>query len=121
MSKLGRHGSLALGATQEFETLAYCFAYGKPCDNYPDWYWRLQEAAGEVAPLMLVGVVKLASSLPVDSRFRIYTLDRKFMHLGFFISMMLDFNIEYRSCSPIGVRDFVFIGYGNRGTEFNGD
>lgn len=39
--------------------------------------------AGEVAPLMLVGAVKLAPHLPVDSVFPYVHLDRSFMHLGF--------------------------------------
>ena len=34
---------------------------------------------------MLVGVVKLAPTLPVDSLFPFVHLDRKFMHLGFHI------------------------------------
>ena len=42
-------------------------------------------AAGEVAPLMLVGVVKLAPRLPVDGDFPFLHLDRQFMHLGFHI------------------------------------
>jgi phosphate transport system permease protein len=42
-------------------------------------------AAGEVAPLMLVGVVKLAPTLPMDGNFPFMHLDRKFMHLGFHI------------------------------------
>jgi len=41
--------------------------------------------AGEVAPLMLTGVVKLAPDLPLDSYFPFLHLDRKFMHLGFHI------------------------------------
>ena len=40
-------------------------------------------AAGETAPLMLVGVVKMAPELPVDGVFPYLHLDRKFMHLGF--------------------------------------
>ena len=40
-------------------------------------------AAGEVAPLMLVGVVKLAPSLPLDGNYPFLHLDQKFMHLGF--------------------------------------
>jgi phosphate transport system permease protein len=42
-------------------------------------------AAGEVAPLMLVGVVKLAPELPIDLNAPFIHLDRKFMHLGFHI------------------------------------
>lgn len=45
----------------------------------------MARGAGEVAPLMLVGVVKLAPSLPIDGQFPFVHLDRKFMHLGFHI------------------------------------
>jgi phosphate transport system permease protein len=34
---------------------------------------------------MITGVVKLAPSLPFDSHFPFFHLDRKFMHLGFHI------------------------------------
>ena len=42
-------------------------------------------ATGEVAPLMITGVVKLAPSLPLDGNFPYLHLERKFMHLGFHI------------------------------------
>ncbi len=45
----------------------------------------MARGAGEVAPLMLVGVVKLAPSLPLDTVAPFIHLDRKFMHLGFHI------------------------------------
>ena len=45
----------------------------------------MARGAGEVAPLMLVGVVKLAPSLPIDTIFPFIHMERKFMHLGFHI------------------------------------
>ena len=45
----------------------------------------MARGAGEVAPLMLVGVVKLAPSLPLDTTYPFIHLDQKFMHLGFHI------------------------------------
>lgn len=45
----------------------------------------MARGAGEVAPLMMVGVVKLAPSLPIDGSFPYVHLERKFMHLGFHI------------------------------------
>ena len=42
-------------------------------------------ATGEVAPLMITGVVKLAPSMPIDSFFPYLHFERKFMHLGFHI------------------------------------
>jgi phosphate transport system permease protein len=45
----------------------------------------MARGAGEVAPLMITGVVKLAPDLPLDGFFPFVHLDRKFMHLGFHI------------------------------------
>jgi len=45
----------------------------------------MARGAGEVAPLMLVGVVKLAPSLPLDDIAPYIHPERKFMHLGFHI------------------------------------
>ena len=45
----------------------------------------MARAAGEVAPLMITGVVKLAPALPLDGIWPFLHLDRKFMHLGFHI------------------------------------
>lgn len=45
----------------------------------------MARGAGEVAPLMLVGAVKLAPDLPVDEVFPFLHPERSFMHLGFHI------------------------------------
>ncbi|MCA1787473.1 MAG: phosphate ABC transporter permease PstA, partial [Desulfobacteraceae bacterium] len=45
----------------------------------------MARGAGEVAPLMLVGAVKLAPELPIDGHFPFIHLERSFMHLGFHI------------------------------------
>jgi phosphate transport system permease protein len=45
----------------------------------------MARGAGEVAPLMITGVVKLAPDLPLDGFFPYLHLDRKFMHLGYHI------------------------------------
>jgi phosphate transport system permease protein len=45
----------------------------------------MARGAGEVAPLMIVGVVKFAPSLPVDGISPFIHPERKFMHLGFHI------------------------------------
>jgi phosphate transport system permease protein len=45
----------------------------------------IARATGEVAPLMITGVVKLAPDLPIDGHFPFVHLERKFMHLGFHI------------------------------------
>ncbi len=60
-------------------------------------------AAGEVAPLMLVGVVKLAPSLPVDGNFPFIHLERKFMHLGFHI-----YDVGFQSPNVEAARPLVY-------------
>ncbi|EHP5029638.1 phosphate ABC transporter permease PstA [Vibrio cholerae] len=79
-----RHGSLALGATQ-FETIWRIVLPMASPAIITGLILAIARAAGEVAPLMLVGAVKLASSLPVDGEFPFIHLERKFMHLGFHI------------------------------------
>ena len=79
-----RHGSLALGATQ-FETVWKIVLPMASPAMITGLILAIARAAGEVAPLMLVGVVKLASNLPVDNQFPYLHLERKFMHLGFHI------------------------------------
>ncbi|GIA08405.1 phosphate ABC transporter, permease protein [Vibrio cholerae] len=79
-----RHGSLALGATQ-FETIWRIVLPMASLAIITGLILAIARAAGEVAPLMLVGAVKLASSLPVDGEFPFIHLERKFMHLGFHI------------------------------------
>ncbi|ELA8137858.1 phosphate ABC transporter, permease protein PstA, partial [Vibrio parahaemolyticus] len=63
----------------------------------------IARAAGEVAPLMLVGVVKLASSLPVDGQFPYVHLDRKFMHLGFHI-----YDVGFQTSNIEAARPLVY-------------
>jgi len=60
-------------------------------------------AAGEVAPLMLVGVVKLAPSLPVDGEFPYVHLERKIMHLGFHI-----YDVGFQSPNVEAARPLVY-------------
>jgi phosphate transport system permease protein len=56
-----------------------------------------------VAPLMLVGVVKLAPSLPLDGNFPYLHLDRKFMHLGFHI-----YDVGFQSPNVEAARPLVY-------------
>ncbi|WP_018948492.1 phosphate ABC transporter permease PstA [Thioalkalivibrio sp. ALMg11] len=79
-----RHGSLALGATKA-ETLWRLIVPLSAPAMMTGLILAVARAAGEVAPLMLVGVVKLAPSLPLDGNFPYLHLDRAFMHLGFHI------------------------------------
>ncbi|MBF2754418.1 MAG: phosphate ABC transporter permease PstA [Gammaproteobacteria bacterium AqS3] len=77
-------GSYALGATQ-FEMLRTVLMPIISPAIMTGLILAIARAAGEVAPLMLVGAVKLAPSLPVDFTFPFVHLDRQFMHLGFHI------------------------------------
>lgn len=79
-----REGSLALGATK-FETLWRVVLPMSSPAMMTGLILAIARAAGEVAPLMLVGVVKLAPTLPIDGNAPFLHLERKFMHLGFHI------------------------------------
>lgn len=63
----------------------------------------IARAAGEVAPLMITGVVKLAPALAVDGEFPYIHLQRKFMHLGFHI-----YDLGFQSPNVDAARPFVF-------------
>jgi len=79
-----REGSYALGATK-LETLWKVVLPQATPGILTGTILAMARAAGEVAPLMITGVVKLAPSLPLDSYFPYIHLERKFMHLGFHI------------------------------------
>jgi phosphate transport system permease protein len=79
-----REASLAMGATQ-FQTIIRVVLPGAAPGILTGLILAMARAAGEVAPLMLTGVVKLAPQLPLDSFAPFFHLDRKFMHLGFHI------------------------------------
>ena len=79
-----REGSLALGATQAETLWRVVLPMASPA-MMTGLILAVARAAGEVAPLMLVGVVKLAPGLPLDGNFPYLHLDQKFMHLGFHI------------------------------------
>ncbi|MDB6119010.1 MAG: phosphate transporter, inner rane subunit PstA [Verrucomicrobiaceae bacterium] len=63
----------------------------------------MARGAGEVAPLMLVGVVKLAPSLPIDLVSPFVHAERKFMHLGFHI-----FDLGFQSPDSEAAKPMVF-------------
>ena len=97
-----RQGSLALGATQ-FETLWRIVLPMASPAIMTGLILAVARAAGEVAPLMLVGVVKLAPSLPIDGDFPFIHLDRKFMHLGFHI-----YDVGFQSPNIEAARPLVY-------------
>jgi phosphate transport system permease protein len=97
-----REGSLALGATK-IETLWRVVLPMASPAMMTGLILAVARAAGEVAPLMLVGVVKLAPTLPLDGNFPFMHLDRKFMHLGFHI-----FDVGFQSPNVEAARPLVY-------------
>lgn len=79
-----RQGSYALGATK-LETISRVVIPMASPGILTGLILAIARAAGEVAPLILVGAVKFAPSLPVDGDFPFLHLERQFMHLGVFI------------------------------------
>lgn len=82
--RIVREGSLALGATK-FETIRRVVVPAAAPGILTGMILAMARAAGEVAPLMIVGMVKLAPTLPLDGKPPFLHLERKFMHLGFHI------------------------------------
>ncbi len=77
-----REGSLALGATRD-ETLWQLLLPAARPALLTGLVLAVARAAGAVAPLMLVGVVKIAPALPLDGTFPYLHPSQQFMHLGF--------------------------------------
>ncbi|PKF61062.1 phosphate ABC transporter, permease protein PstA [Psychromonas sp. psych-6C06] len=97
-----REGSLALGATKS-ETLWRIIVPMASPAIMTGLILAVARAAGEVAPLMLVGVVKMAPTLPVDGNFPYLHLERKFMHLGFHI-----YDVGFQSPNVEAARPLVY-------------
>ena len=97
-----REGSLALGATK-VETLRRVVLPMASPAMMTGLILAVARAAGEVAPLMLVGVVKLAPSLPVDGNYPYLHLDQKIMHLGFHI-----YDVGFQSPNVEAARPLVY-------------
>jgi len=97
-----REASLALGATKLETTLKVVLPAVMP-SILTGLILAMARAAGEVAPLMITGVVKLAPALPVDGFWPLVHLDRKFMHLGFHI-----YDVGFQSPNVDAARPMVF-------------
>jgi phosphate transport system permease protein len=97
-----REGSLALGATKAETLWRTVLPMASPA-MMTGLILAVARAAGEVAPLMLVGVVKLAPALPLDSYFPFLHLERKFMHLGFHI-----YDVGFQSPNVEAARPLVY-------------
>lgn len=98
-----REGSLALGATK-WETLRKIVIPGALPGILTGTILAMARGAGEVAPLMITGVVKLAPTLPIDSYWPFFHLERKFMHLGFHI-----YDVGFQSPNVEAAKPMVFM------------
>lgn len=97
-----REGSIALGATKAETLWRVVLPMASPA-IMTGLILAVARAASEVAPLMLVGVVKLAPSLPLDGNMPFLHLDRKFMHLGFHI-----YDVGFQSPNVEAARPLVY-------------
>lgn len=98
-----REGSLACGASK-WQTVKWIVLPRAMPGIMTGLILAMARGAGEVAPLMIVGVVKLAPELPVDAVFPFFHLERSFMHLGFHI-----YDVGFQSRNSEAGRSMVFV------------
>jgi len=98
-----REGSLACGASK-WQTIRWIVLPRAMPGIMTGLILAMARGAGEVAPLMIVGVVKLAPALPVDGIFPYMHLERSFMHLGFHI-----YDVGFQSRNSEAGRSMVFV------------
>lgn len=98
-----REGSLACGASK-WQTIKHIVLPRAMPGIMTGLILAMARGAGEVAPLMLVGVVKLAPELPIDGFFPYIHLERSFMHLGFHI-----YDVGFQSRNSEAGKPMVFV------------
>jgi phosphate transport system permease protein len=97
-----REGSLACGASK-WQTIKYIVLPRAMPGIMTGLILAMARGAGEVAPLMLVGVVKMAPELPIDHIFPYIHLERSFMHLGFHI-----YDVGFQSRNSEAAKPMVY-------------
>lgn len=97
-----REGSFACGASQ-WQTIRHIVLPRALPGILTGMILAMARGAGEVAPLMLVGAVKMAPKLPIDSFFPYFHLERSFMHLGFHI-----YDLGFQSQNSEAAKPMVF-------------
>lgn len=97
-----REASLACGASR-FQTVWRVILPQAMPGILTGMILAMARGAGEVAPLMLVGAVKKAETLPVDGYAPFVHLERKFMHLGFHI-----YDVGFQSPDADSTKPLVF-------------
>lgn len=98
-----REGSLACGASK-WQTIWRIVLPRAAPGIMTGLILAMARGAGEVAPLMIVGVVKLAPELPIDLTAPFFHLERSFMHLGFHI-----YDVGFQSRNSEAGRPMVFV------------
>lgn len=98
-----REGSIGLGATK-WETIWKVVLPSALPGILTGLILAMARAAGEVAPLMLTGVVKLTPAMPIDGTWPFLHLDRKFMHLGFHI-----YDVGFQSPNVEAAKPMVYV------------
>jgi phosphate transport system permease protein len=98
-----REGSLACGASK-WQTIRRIVLPQALPGIMTGLILAMARGAGEVAPLMLVGVVKLAPELPVDGTFPFVHFERSFMHLGFHI-----YDVGFQSRNSEAGKPMVYV------------
>lgn len=98
-----REGSLACGASK-WQTIKNIVLPRAMPGIMTGLILAMARGAGEVAPLMLVGVVKLAPELPIDGFWPFVHLERSFMHLGFHI-----YDVGFQSRNSEAGKPMVFV------------
>ena len=98
-----RQNSFALGATR-IQTIIRVLLPSASPGIMTGFILAMSRAAGEVAPLMITGVVKLAPDLPLDGHFPFVHMERKFMHLGFHI-----YDISCQSPNVEAAKPMVYV------------
>jgi ABC-type phosphate transport system permease subunit len=97
-----REGSYGCGASK-WQTIRRIVLPGAMPGIMTGMILAMARGAGEVAPLMLVGAMKLAPELPFSSQFPFLHADRSFMHLGFHI-----FDLGFQSPDAEAARPLVW-------------
>ena len=98
-----REGSYALGATK-WQTIRRIVLPAAAPGILTGLILAMARGAGEVAPLMITGVVKLAPELPFDGNAPFLHLERKFMHLGFHI-----YDVGFQSPNVEAAKPMVYL------------
>ncbi|MGC8659423.1 MAG: phosphate ABC transporter permease PstA [Desulfomonilaceae bacterium] len=98
-----REGSLACGASK-WQTIRRIVLPRAMPGIMTGLILAMARGAGEVAPLMLVGVVKMAPELPIDQFPPYIHLERSFMHLGFHI-----FDLAFQSRNSEAAIPMVYV------------